>query len=125
MATKPKSRIAKSNAKKSSFKFHWWMAVILVLFVAVVGIAVLRFSHAQNIPAQFRAVILNNRIDNTYTHVLTVSEVGAPKGTMNIDMRYFGYPNYYHDTFPNDCHWYKVDGNTNVGSTVTITTYCN
>ena len=43
--SKPKSNVAKS-AKKSSFKFRWWYAVIAVLVVAVVGIAVLRFSHA-------------------------------------------------------------------------------
>jgi hypothetical protein len=41
----------KSNTlkpKSGGFKFHWWMAVILVAIVAVIGIAILRFSHASN-----------------------------------------------------------------------------
>ena len=42
---KPKSNVAKSS-KKSSFKFKWWMAAIGVGVVALVGILVLRFSHA-------------------------------------------------------------------------------
>ena len=42
---KPKSNVAKS-AKKSSFKFKWWMAVVGVGIIALVGIVVLRFSHA-------------------------------------------------------------------------------
>ncbi len=42
---KPKSNVAKS-AKKSSFKFKWWMAVVGVGVIALVGIVVLRFSHA-------------------------------------------------------------------------------
>ena len=42
---KPKSNVAKS-AKKSSFKFKWWMAVVGVGLIALVGIVVLRFSHA-------------------------------------------------------------------------------
>lgn len=50
MATKKKttkSNVSKS-AKKQSFKFRWWMAVILVMFVAVVGIIVLSFTYAAN-----------------------------------------------------------------------------
>jgi hypothetical protein len=49
MATKKttKSRVSKTaKNKKGGFKFRWWMAVILVMIVAVVGIVVVRFSHA-------------------------------------------------------------------------------
>jgi hypothetical protein len=46
---KPKSNVA-NRAKKSSFKFRWWYAVIAILVVAIVGIAVLRFSHAGTRP---------------------------------------------------------------------------
>ena len=42
---KPKSNVAKS-AKKSSLKFKWWMAVVGVGIIALIGIVVLRFSHA-------------------------------------------------------------------------------
>jgi hypothetical protein len=45
LVKKPKSNLSKS-AKKSSFKFRWWYAVIAVLVVAVVGIAVIRLSRA-------------------------------------------------------------------------------
>ena len=40
-----KSNVARS-AKKQSFKFQWWMAAIGVGVIALVGILVLRFSHA-------------------------------------------------------------------------------
>ena len=43
-----KSNVARS-AKKQSFKFQWWMAAIGVGVVALVGIAVLRFSHAATV----------------------------------------------------------------------------
>jgi len=39
----------KSNTlkrKNSGFKFHWWMAVIGIGIIAIVGIIILRFSHA-------------------------------------------------------------------------------
>lgn len=39
------SRVA-SSAKKKTFKFRPWMAIVLVLIVAIVGIAILRSSHA-------------------------------------------------------------------------------
>jgi hypothetical protein len=44
--TKPKARTSKSSTNKSTFKFHWWMALVLVFIVAVVGLVVLRYSHA-------------------------------------------------------------------------------
>ena len=40
---------ARSNTlkqKSTGFKFHWWMAVILIGIIAVIGILILRFSHA-------------------------------------------------------------------------------
>lgn len=41
-----KSRVAKSTNKKSSFRFRWWMGLVLVVLVALVGVLVLRFSNA-------------------------------------------------------------------------------
>lgn len=52
MATKPKSNVAKS-AKKSSFKFRWWMAVIGIGVIAVIGIAIVRFSNASSVTNQY------------------------------------------------------------------------
>lgn len=43
------------KASKKKFKFRWWMAVILVAFVAIAGIVVLRFSNASDWPADERA----------------------------------------------------------------------
>ncbi len=43
----PKSRTSKSaKSKKSSFKFHWWMGLILVVIIGGVGILVYRASFA-------------------------------------------------------------------------------
>ncbi len=48
MATqKPKSRTAKqSTPQLTHFKFRWWMALILVGIIAVIGIVIVQFSHA-------------------------------------------------------------------------------
>lgn len=54
MATKKpvKKSTAKSNvsksAKKSSFQFKWWMAVIAVGVVAIIGVVVVRSSFASD-----------------------------------------------------------------------------
>jgi len=47
MATKakPKSRVS-SSSRLTQFKFQWWIALILVGIVAVIGIVILRFSNA-------------------------------------------------------------------------------
>lgn len=42
--SKPKTR-TQSN-QMTQFQFKWWMALILVGVVAVLGIVILRFSHA-------------------------------------------------------------------------------
>ncbi len=54
-----KSRVS-NRAKKSGFKFHWWMGVIIVLIVAVVGIIVLRFSRASGPIAQVSCPGIHN-----------------------------------------------------------------
>lgn len=41
-----KSRTSKSASKKSGFQFRWWMALVLVGVIAVIGIVVIQFSHA-------------------------------------------------------------------------------
>lgn len=41
-----KSNVIKSISKSGGFKFKWWMGVGLVVVVALVGVLVLRFSHA-------------------------------------------------------------------------------
>lgn len=50
MATKTKKSNVSKSAKKTKFSFRWWMAVVLVVVVAVIGIAFLRFSHASSSP---------------------------------------------------------------------------
>lgn len=47
MAAKKQTRSkTRTSTKKQGFKFRWWMGVLLVLVIAVVGVAVLRFSQA-------------------------------------------------------------------------------
>ena len=41
-----KSRTSKTSTKKSAFKFRWWMGLGLVVLVALIGVLVVRFSHA-------------------------------------------------------------------------------
>lgn len=52
MIAKPISRVSKASTKKQSVKFKWWMALVLVVIVAVIGIAVVRFSRASAIPPE-------------------------------------------------------------------------
>ncbi len=47
MPTITKPHISKSGLnKKQSFHFRWWMAVVLIVVIAVAGIVVVRFGHA-------------------------------------------------------------------------------
>jgi hypothetical protein len=53
VASRPQSRTLHNTTSshtlaKKGFKFRWWYAAILVLVIAVIGIAVLRFSRASN-----------------------------------------------------------------------------
>lgn len=49
---KSKSNVARSASKPGSLRFRWWMALALVVIVAGIGIAVLRYSHAASPVAQ-------------------------------------------------------------------------
>ncbi len=50
MSVKPKSRVSTKNSSQlTQFKFRWWMALILVAVVAVIGIVILRFSYASSV----------------------------------------------------------------------------
>ncbi len=44
-----KTRVSK-QAKKQGFKFRWWMGVVIILIVAIVGLVILRFSRAAGRP---------------------------------------------------------------------------
>ncbi len=46
MATKSKTKTRVSKSQSSTFKFQWWMAAIVILAVAIVGLVVLQFSKA-------------------------------------------------------------------------------
>jgi len=49
--SKVKSNVGTTNKKSGGFKFRAWMAVVLIIVVAAVGIAVVRFSNAAGDPA--------------------------------------------------------------------------
>lgn len=61
---KSKSRLASTAKKKGGIKFRWWMAVILVVIVAGIGIAVLRFSQAGSGMIVTRHGTTNNMVSN-------------------------------------------------------------
>ncbi len=45
--TKPNSRTSSKNSSQlTQFTFRWWMALILIGVVAILGIIIVRFSHA-------------------------------------------------------------------------------
>lgn len=48
MSTKTKSKV--KTMAHSGFRFRWWMGVLIVLIIAVAGIAILQFSHAGRKP---------------------------------------------------------------------------
>lgn len=71
---KPISRTYHSTKVKKKFHFRWWMAVILVVIIAVVGIAVLRFSRASVIPPdELDAIQMGIMISNPGINGVTVS----------------------------------------------------
>ena len=44
---KPKSRTGNSSSTKlTKFTFRWWMAIILIAVIAIIGVVVLQYSHA-------------------------------------------------------------------------------
>jgi hypothetical protein len=44
-----KTKVSRTAPKKGGgFQFRWWMALILIGVVAVIGVLILRFSHASN-----------------------------------------------------------------------------
>ncbi|MFO0862805.1 MAG: hypothetical protein U0516_03715 [Candidatus Saccharibacteria bacterium] len=44
---KPKSRTSNKNSSRlTQFKFRWWMAIVLIAVVAVIGVIIVRFSFA-------------------------------------------------------------------------------
>ncbi|MEI6170020.1 MAG: hypothetical protein WCP56_03410, partial [Candidatus Saccharibacteria bacterium] len=48
-------KIAQTNALNNKFKFEWWMALILVAVIAIIGIVVIRLSRASTVSSSFQA----------------------------------------------------------------------
>jgi len=112
--------MAKSNTLKRSsangFRFKWWMAVILIAIIALIGIIVLRFSHAGTKP-NFTAAELG---------CTTVSIYGIPLATLRygeVDARGVGCVHYYQSLL----HAYQINNawktNVNVLETQPGTNY--
>lgn len=47
--TTSRSRVANNKSRPAGFRFHWWMALLLVVVVTVVGVLVIRFSRASRL----------------------------------------------------------------------------
>ncbi|MCX6805184.1 MAG: hypothetical protein NT114_00615 [Patescibacteria group bacterium] len=60
-----KSKSIGSKGLSKGFKFRWWMAVVIIASVAIVGILVLRFSKASVIPPEELAKIQSGIIIET------------------------------------------------------------
>ncbi len=60
-----KSKSISSKGLSKGFKFRWWMAVVIIASVAIVGILVLRFSKASVIPPEEIAKIQSGIIIET------------------------------------------------------------
>ncbi|MFO0862802.1 MAG: hypothetical protein U0516_03700 [Candidatus Saccharibacteria bacterium] len=64
-STKAKSRTSNKNTPQlTQFTFRWWMALVLVGVVTILGIIIIRFSHANS---QYTGKIVSN-----YSGVITV-----------------------------------------------------
>ncbi len=59
--SKVKSRVS-NNSQLTQFKFQWWMALILVGLVAILGIVIIRFSHAGTQWDQGNSSYLNDNL---------------------------------------------------------------
>jgi len=84
---KPKSNVAKS-AKKSSFKFKWWMAVVGVGIIALVGIVVLRFSHAGTNIVGKMEIYAGTADRRFYAHYWACRDRGYPFTTVEVTYYY-------------------------------------
>lgn len=86
--SKTKSRVS-NNTKKSGFKFRWWMAGIVVIVVAIVGIAVLRFSHASTTTSfayKIHSTRYNQSSGEDYKYY--VDNVGIPYSGQDVTIKY-------------------------------------
>lgn len=80
MATsKPRSNVAKST-QLTHFKFRWWMALVLVGVVAVIGIVILRFSHAGGNTYPDFVKYVNNNSTGTYIELQSSGVWQCPVG---------------------------------------------
>ncbi len=59
MATKSKTSRTAKRSKVKQFQFRWWMGVLIVGIVGVVGIAVFRFSNASGQPLRYVPIWCN------------------------------------------------------------------
>jgi len=76
---KPKSKVAKSS-KLTRFTFKWWMVIVLVLVVALIGIVIIRLSHASGATYD---VHIDDYANNKY--FITLYNQGNPiKGTLTV-----------------------------------------
>lgn len=93
MATKTKLPVNKSATKKNSFKFTWWMAVAGVIIIAVVGIAVVRFSRASgpSSTAKYATVVSNNLVNNNKSGSLTIKLSGDGSTHVLVPSLYYAY----------------------------------
>ncbi len=102
MATNKSSK--KSNVSKSAqltkFKFRWWMALILVGVVAIIGIVILRFSNASG---SVSCIFYSGRCEVHYDDISRYQLPGVTKGYDCVPR------NYVKKNVPYTCRWYSYN----------------
>lgn len=103
---KSKTRTSKTGlSNKRRFQFRWWMGLVLVGVVAVVGLLVLRFSHASsNLAGNSTDTVINSQTVQDLSKKFVQDKATAQA----YDGQPYGYTEIY--CISGSCHVFPVSG---------------
>lgn len=84
----------RTKSKKQGFQFSWWMAVGLVVIVAVVGVLVVRFSRASG---QTFDITVNSAVRDGKYNIVQYYQGSGYNGTLTIPTYFPSQPDAYYD----------------------------
>lgn len=109
-----KSNVRKSTSKSGGFKFRWWMGLVLIALIAVVGVIVVRFSNASIVNQYDQKITNNSRFAPSITEFLTgwkicPSGATAPKYIDTYSAGRFIYCGRFIDN--GHIRWFRINSN--------------